>query len=50
MKKKIKTWLIHLLGGVTVEEPKNSGKGHYRIGIFFFFFLLWLPSSIMLTV
>ena len=26
MKKKIKTWLIHLLGGVTVEESKNSGK------------------------
>lgn len=35
MKKKIKTWLIHLLGGVTVEESKNSSKGHYRIGIFF---------------
>lgn len=35
MKKKIKTWLIHLLGGVTVEESKNSGKGHYRIGVFF---------------
>lgn len=32
---KFKTWLIHLLGGVTVEESKNSGKGHYRIGIFF---------------
>lgn len=31
MKKKIKTWLIHLLGGVTVEESKNSGKGYYRI-------------------
>jgi hypothetical protein len=35
MKKKIKTWLIHLLGGVTVEESKNSGKGYYRIGMLF---------------
>lgn len=31
MKKKIKTWLIHLLGGVTVAENK---KGNY---ISFFF-------------
>lgn len=31
MKKKIKTWLIHLLGGVTVDENK---KGNY---ISFFF-------------
>lgn len=35
MKKKIKTWLIHLLGGVTVEESKKSGKGYYRIGMLF---------------
>lgn len=33
--KKLKIWLIHLLGGVTVEESKNSGKGYYRIGMLF---------------
>lgn len=33
--KKFKIWLIHLLGGVTVEESKNSGKGYYRIGMLF---------------
>lgn len=42
--KKFKIWLIHLLGGVTVEESKNSGKGYYRIGML----SLWLTLSIML--
>lgn len=42
--KKFKIWLIHLLGGVTVEESKNSGKGIIASVCF----SLWLTLSIML--
>lgn len=28
--KKIKTWLIHLLGGVTVAESRKKGKKTFR--------------------
>lgn len=32
MKKKIKTWLIHLLGGVTVSESQKSDYNSACIG------------------
>lgn len=34
MKKKIKTWLIHLLGGVTVEESQESDKKSAYFGAY----------------
>ena len=34
MKKKIKTWLIHLLGGVTVSELQERGVDRSFVGAF----------------
>lgn len=34
MKKKIKTWLIHLLGGVTVSEMRQSNFNSACIGAY----------------
>lgn len=31
--KKIKTWLIHLLGGVTVAESRKKGKKLFDLGM-----------------
>lgn len=31
--KKIKTWLIHLLGGVTVTESRKRGKKSFYLGM-----------------
>lgn len=33
MKKKIKTWLIHLVGGVTVAENKKRNKISFLLGM-----------------
>lgn len=33
MKKKIKTWLIHLLGGVTVSESRKKNGKTFRLGM-----------------
>lgn len=33
MKKKIKTWLIHRLGGVTVSEKRKNNKKIFRLGM-----------------
>lgn len=33
MKKKIKTWLIHRLGGVTESEKRKSNKKNFRLGM-----------------
>lgn len=33
MKKKIKTWLIHRLGGVTESEKRKSNKKIFRLGM-----------------
>lgn len=33
MKKKIKTWLIHLLGGVTVAESRKKGEKLFDFGM-----------------
>ena len=33
MKKKIKTWLIHLLGGVTVAESRKDGEESFYLGM-----------------
>ena len=33
MKKKIKTWLIHLLGGVTVTESRKRGEKSFYLGM-----------------
>lgn len=33
MKKKFKTWLIHLLGGVTQEESIVSDHNSYDMGV-----------------
>lgn len=34
MKKKIKTWLIHLLGGITVRESFESDKNSASLGAY----------------
>lgn len=34
MKKKIKTWLIHLLGGVTVSESQERGIDRSFVGAY----------------
>lgn len=34
MKKKIKTWLIHLLGGITVRESFESDKNSAYLGAY----------------
>lgn len=31
--KKIKTWFIHLLGGVTESEKRKSNKKKFRLGM-----------------
>lgn len=31
--KKIKTWLIHLLGGVTVTESRKNGEESFYLGM-----------------
>lgn len=33
MKKKIKTWLIHLLGGVTVAEKRKTNQKSFLLGM-----------------
>ena len=33
MKKKIKTWLIHLLGGVTVPEKRKINQKSFLLGM-----------------
>lgn len=33
MKKKIKTWLIHLLGGVTVAEKRKINQKSFLLGM-----------------
>lgn len=32
--KKIKTWLIHLLGGVTASELQERGVDRFSLGVF----------------